>query len=201
MDMPKVNLDVLRTVPLGQKIMLLGIVIAGIGVGFYYYVVEPKENSIATLQADIVRLDTEIQGLSIKVKHLEELEAANKQLELELARKKERLPPEEEAVMLLKQLSDMGIKLGLDIKSWQPSAPITHSTGLYRRIPVKVEVAGGYHTAALFFDRINKLQRIVNVSNLQMGNPRIEENNRVVIQSVFELSAFVAPPDVKPAGK
>jgi type IV pilus assembly protein PilO len=60
-------------------------------------------------------------------------------------------------------------------------------------MPVSVEVAGGYHTAALFFDRVNKLSRIINVSNLAMGSPRIEQD-RVVVQTVFDLTAFASPP-------
>ena len=196
MELPKINLEALRTVPVAQKIALLGIIIGGLGVAFYYYVVEPKNEIIAQVQAEIGKLDAEIQTLVIKVKHLDELIAANKQLEIDLAKKKERLPPEEEAVMLLKQLSDLGVRLGLDIKLWKPGNPSEDPSKLFIRIPVNVEVAGGYHTAGLFFDRINKLPRIINVSDLRMGSPRIEQG-RVVIQSVFDLTAFAAPQDKK----
>ena len=196
MELPKINLEALRTVPVAQKIALLGIIIGGLGVAFYYYVVEPKNEIIAQVQAEIGKLDAEIQTLVIKVKHLDELIAANKQLEIDLAKKKERLPPEEEAVMLLKQLSDLGVRLGLDIKLWKPGNPSEDPSKLFIRIPVNVEVAGGYHTAGLFFDRINKLPRIINVSDLKMGSPRIEQG-RVVIQSVFDLTAFAAPQDKK----
>lgn len=196
MELPKVNLEALRTVPVAQKIALLGIIIGGLGVAFYYYVVEPKNEIIAHLQAEIGKLDAEIQTLVIKVKHLDELIAASKQLEIDLAKKKERLPPEEEAVMLLKQLSDLGVRLGLDIKLWKPGNPSEDPSKLFIRLPVNVEVAGGYHTAGLFFDRINKLPRIINVSDLKMGSPRIEQG-RVVIQSVFDLTAFAAPQDKK----
>ena len=198
MKMPEVSLDVLRTVPLVQKVALLVLMIAGILALFYYYVVEPKSIEIAALQADIGKLDTEIQTLTIKVKHLDELIAANKQLEIELAKKKERLPPEEEAVMLLKQVSDLGIRLGLDIKLWKPGSKSEDASKLFVRLPVNVEVAGGYHTAALFFDRINNLPRIVTVSNLKMGNPR-NEKGRIVTQTVFDLVAYAAPQEVKVA--
>jgi type IV pilus assembly protein PilO len=63
---------------------------------------------------------------------------------------------------------------------------------------VNVEVTGGYHTAALFFDRINGLPRIVTVSNLKMGSPKTEKG-RVVTQTVFDLVAYAAPQDVKVA--
>lgn len=192
MDMPKLNLDSLRTVPLPQKLALLGLVVAGIAVGVYYYYVEPENEQITQLQTQIAQLDSEVQNLSIKVKHLDELIAATKQLEIELAKKKERLPPSEEAVMLLKQLSDLGSRLGLDIKLWKPAPPAEDPSKLFVRMPVNVEVTGGYHTAAIFFDRVNRLPRIINVSDLKMGSPQIEKG-RVVTQTVFDLVAFAAP--------
>jgi type IV pilus assembly protein PilO len=196
-ELPKINLEQLRTVSLAQKLALLTIVVVGIGVAFYYYIATPKNVEIARLQEEVAKLDTEVQATTIKVQHLDELVAASEQLEKELAKKKERLPPQEEAVMLLKQLSDLGIRLGLDIKLWKPGNQADDPSRLFVRMPVSVEVAGGYHTAAMFFDRINKLPRIINVSDLRMGSSRIEQD-RVVIQTLFELTAFVAPPDAKP---
>ena len=196
MKLPSINLDLLRSIPWAQKAGLLVMVLAGIIVGFYYYIAEPKSVEIAGLQGTIGTLDNEIQTLTIKVKHLDELIAASKQLEIELAKKKERLPPEEEAVMLLKQVSDLGIRLGLDIKLWKPSPKSEDSSKLFVRMPVNVEVSGGYHTAALFFDRINALPRIVTVSGLKMGAPKLEKG-RVVTQTVFDLIAYAAPEEPK----
>lgn len=196
MNLPVINLDVLRSIPLLQKIGLLLMVLGGILAGFYYYMAEPKSSEIAGLQGTIGALDSEIQLLTIKVKHLDELVAANTQLEIELAKKKERLPPEEEAVMLLKQVSDFGLRLGLDIKLWKPSAKSEDPSKLFVRMPVNVEVSGGYHTAALFFDRINALPRIVTVSGLKMGSPKFEKG-RIVTQTVFDLVAYAAPQEAK----
>jgi type IV pilus assembly protein PilO len=183
---------------MSQKLILLVLLVAGISAAFYYYVATPKQESIAKLQEEIGKLDMEVQATTIKVQHLDELLAANKELEKELAKKKERLPPQEEAVMLLKQLSDLGIRLGLDIRLWKPGNQAEDPSKLFVRMPVSVEVAGGYHTAALFFDRINKLPRIINVSDLRMGSSKVEQD-RVVIQTLFELTAFVAPPEPKMA--
>jgi type IV pilus assembly protein PilO len=63
-------------------------------------------------------------------------------------------------------------------------------------MPVNVEVSGGYHTAALFFDRINAMPRIVTVSGLKMGAPKFEKG-RVVAQTVFDLVAYAAPEENK----
>jgi type IV pilus assembly protein PilO len=198
MKLPELNIEVLRTIPLLQKVGFLALVLAGILVAFYYQIVEPKSTEIEGLQGTISKLDTEIQTLTIKVKHLDELIAASKQLEIELAKKKERLPPEEEAVMLLKQVSDLGVRLGLDIRLWRPGPKAEDPSKLFVRMPVNVEVSGGYHTAAIFFDRINSLPRIVTVSGLKMGSPKIEKG-RVVTQTVFDLIAYAAPQENKVA--
>ena len=196
MSLIDLNLDSLRGIPTIQKVALLGLFMAGILVAFYYYIVDPKTMEIEAVQGQVGQLDTEIQTLTIKVKHLDELVAASKQLEIELAKKKERLPPEEEAVMLLKQVSDLGIRLGLDIKLWKPGAQSEDASKLFVRMPVNVEVTGGYHTAALFFDRISKFPRIITVSDVKIGSPRVDQG-RVVTQTVFDLVAYAAPQEKK----
>jgi type IV pilus assembly protein PilO len=197
MARPSLKLDALRNVPAPQKALLLFLLVGGILAGFYFYVVEPKSTTIAALQAQNGQLEAEIQTLTIKVKHLDELIAASKQLEIELAKKKERLPPEEEAIMLLKQVSDLGVRLGLEIKLWRPGQQTEDASKLFVKMPVSVEVSGVYHTAALFFDRINRLPRIITVSGLKMGSPKIEPG-RVVSQTTFDLVAYAAPQE-KPA--
>jgi len=197
MALPILKLDILETTPMRQKVALLIIVVAAIGAAFYYYFAQPRLEVIASLEEEVEKLEGEIQSNTVKVKHLDELIAANRQLEIELAKKKERLPPADEAVMMLKQLSDLAIRLGLDIKLWKPGTQVEDPSKLFFRFPVSVEVAGGYHTAALFFDRIRNLPRILNVSDLRMGSPK-PEKDRVIIQTLFELIAFVAPPEPKP---
>jgi type IV pilus assembly protein PilO len=197
MELPSVNLDSLRNVPAPQKAALLFLIVGGIVAAFYFYIAEPKSANIAALQAENGRLEGEMQTLTIKVKHLDEIIAASKQLEIELAKKKERLPPEEEAIMLLKQVSDLGVRLGLDIRLWKPGTPAEDASKLFVKMPVNVEVSGVYHTAALFFDRINRLPRIITVSGLKMGSPKVEQG-RIVSQTTFDLIAYAAPQE-KPA--
>jgi type IV pilus assembly protein PilO len=192
MDLPSISLDSLRNVPAQQKAALLILLVGGIIAAFYFYIAEPKAAEIVALQAESSRLDSEMQSLAIKLKHLDEIIAASKQLEIELAKKRERLPPEEEAIMLLKQVSDLGVRLGLDVRLWKPATPSEDASKLFVKMPVNVEVSGAYHTAALFFDRINRLPQIITVSGLKMGSPKSEQG-RIVSQTTFDLIAYAAP--------
>ena len=96
----------------------------------------------------------------------------------------------------LKQLSDVGVRLGLDIKLWKPGTPSEDPSKLFVPIPVSAEVMGGYHTAAVIFDRMSKLPAIMNVSDLRMGSAKLEQEH-ALIQTAFELTAFVALPEMK----
>src|SRR2546422_1203807 len=204
MTMP--DLAAFKAVPLQQKIAMLVLALVGIGVGFYFYVEEPLQEKITSLKSDIAKLDTEINTNKIKIAKLEDLKQLNAELQRQLSKNQEYLPPEEEAVTLLKQLSDLGTRIGLDLKLWRPGARAEDSSKLFVRLPVDVEMSGGYHTLALFFDRIGKLPRIINVNKIKMGGGK-EERGRVSVQTSFQLTAFAsptastAPGGAKPAGK
>ena len=91
MGLPSLNSETLRNIPGAQKAVFLLLLVGLLIAAFYFCIAEPKSAAIEALQADNAKLDSEIQTLTIKVKHLDQLVAANRQLELELAKKKERL--------------------------------------------------------------------------------------------------------------
>jgi type IV pilus assembly protein PilO len=43
----------------------------------------------------------------------------------------------------------------------------------YAEIPVDIVVRGGFHNAVAFFDDVSKLNRIVNIDNIDFRNPRV----------------------------
>src|SRR5437867_9468043 len=198
------DLAAFKAVPMQQKLAMLVLALVGIGVGLYFAFEEPLQDKIAGLQSDIAKLETEINTDKVKIAKLEELKQLNAELQRQLSKNQEYLPPEEEAVTLLKQLSDLGTRIGLDLKLWRPGARAEDSSKLFVRLPVDVEMSGGYHTLALFFDRISKLPRIINVNKIKMGGGK-EERGRLSVQTSFQVTAFAspapAPGGAKPAGK
>ncbi|MEO5658024.1 MAG: type 4a pilus biogenesis protein PilO [Nitrospiria bacterium] len=202
------NMDVLKALPTYQKALLAAILLIAVVVAFVWFVYIPKHAEIVALDQQIAQINNEISINQAKARRLDDLKRENEALAAQLAILKEQLPPESEVASLLKQVSDLGIKTGLDFKLWRPTDRRPGASGLYNEIPVEVEVAGGYHAIATFFDRIGKLPRIVNVSGLKMSNVRIEKG-RLMIQTTFRATAFAAvegppasgtPPPGKPAG-
>ncbi len=186
------NIAAFKAIPMNQKIALLVLLLAGIGAGFYYLVEDPQQQVIQTLRTEVEKLDKEITINKEKVKNLAALKQLNAELEIQLAKNQDHLPPESEAATLLKQLSDLGTRIGLSLKSWKPGSRQEDASKLFVRLPADVVMTGGYHTLALFFDRISKLPRIINVSKIQMGSGKVERD-RVSVQATFQITAFASP--------
>ncbi len=181
-----------KAIPMAQKLALMGLVVVAIAALFYFLVESPYQEDLGVLRVEIGKMDEEIKTNRAKVAHLDELKRVHAQLQQQLAKNQEQLPPEEEVAMLLKQISDLGQRIGLNFKLWKPGTRAEDSSKLFVRLPVSVEMSGGYHTLALFFDRIGKLPRIINVSKIKMGNGKTERGN-ISIQTSFELTAFASP--------
>ncbi len=200
------NLDFIKNLPPYQKMLALGLIVILIVAMFFWFFYLPKNNQIAGLRNEIAKLEGEIGINRAKVEKLDQLKKENAELEKQLAEKTEQLPLEAEVASLLKQVSDLGLRVGLDFKLWKPTAKKADPSGLYTEVPVDVEIGGGYHMTATFFDNVSKLSRIVNIRNIKMGNPRVEKG-RLIIQTSFVATAFAATEqkpvvEVKPkAGK
>jgi len=76
------------------------------------------------------------------------------------------LPTTSEIPSLLKNITKLGNDSNLEFLLFSPEKQV--SKEFYIEIPVSIEVLGSYHDVAVFFDKVGKLDRIVNVVNVNM---------------------------------
>ena len=160
---------------------------------FVWFVFIPNNDEISQLEETIAGLQNDINIRRVMVRHLEELKVENRLLEERLALLQKKFPSEAEVEVFLKQVSDLGEKAGLNFKLWKPSERRVHPSRLYLEVPVAVEVSGEYHALGIFFDQISHLPRIVNWSDIKMGNAKLDKN-RVMIETSFLATAFATVP-------
>ncbi len=55
--------------------------------------------------------------------------------------------------------------------------------GFYVELPINLELTGGYHNVAVYFDKIGKEERIINVKNVSVRTPRLEDGETIVTVS------------------
>jgi type IV pilus assembly protein PilO len=181
----------LKAMPVYQRLMIFAFVLAVYIGGFVWFIYLPKQEQLVFLKQEIALLSKDVQEHQAKADRLEALLKEKELAEQQLAELQQELPLEPEAVALLKQIAELGVKSGLDFKLWRPTAARPAQNGLYVEYPVDIEVAGGYHALAGFFDQIGRLQRIVNVTNIRMGQAKVTPID-VVISTTFNATAFAS---------
>lgn len=158
----------------------------------------PKQKTIKTLDATIDSQNNEIAASQAKSAKLDILKQENERLLKRINELQDQLPEEKEISSLLKQVSDMGIAAGLEIKSWKPGQKITHESGIVYEIPVAVEAIGTYHNLGYFLSGLTKLNRIVNISDMKVTNLKsVKEAGKGenLLNVSFKASTFSAIPE------
>lgn len=159
----------LKTLPAYAKAIIVALPSVIIAVLLVFLFVLPKQKQIKALDDQIDKQLKEIASSETKAEKLEFLKKENERLQKRLTELKEQLPPEREISTLLKQVSDLGIGAGLEIKSWKPGQKKDHPSGIVYEIPVNVAVTGRYHNLGHFFSSITKLPRIVNINDMKIA--------------------------------
>jgi type IV pilus assembly protein PilO len=133
---------------------------------FVFLVYFPRTDEIKRLRTDIEQLDQQIRIATTKVKNMKKLEADLAAVEEDLKFALKLLPSTSEIPTLLKNITKLGNDSNLEFLFFSPQKEIPRE--LYVEIPVSVEVRGTYHNVAGFFDKVSKLDRIVNVVDITM---------------------------------
>ncbi len=166
---------------------------------FIWQVHIPKKTQIKQLEKDIAALQVKISDNDAKIKNYDILKAELKSLEQKLQLLTEQLPPGTEVSGLLRQVQNLVSQSGLSLKLWRPETRKVHPSGLYEEIPITMDLVGGYHDVALFFDRVSKLTRIVNMRNLKMGTATMNKSGNMEIKISCTAMTFATvekKPDV-----
>ena len=177
-----------KTLPFWGQVALVAVVCASL-VCVAYWAYPNFSQMQQQNQADAKRLEdlqTEIRrGAAIEAKLPEfEREIANLQKKLEDLL--QILPTEPETGELLKWVKNLTDQSNLDLQRFDPGA--LRAVEFYREFPINMDVVGDYHDLGVFFDRISKYSRIINVDNVQIGT---NSSGKGSIHSTFTATTFV----------
>jgi type IV pilus assembly protein PilO len=117
--------------------------------------------------------------------------------EVQFKRAMTALPEKEEIPSLLTSISRSGQDVGLEFLLFEPKLEVRKD--FYAEIPVSIEVNGGYHDLAIFFDKVARLNRIVNIKNISME--RKKDNQELSTKCTAVTYKFVEPAPKKPGSK
>ena len=195
----KVNIN-LKTLPAYVKVILSLAPALLIVIGVVFLLILPKHKEINALEIKIAAQENEIAKNQAMAAKLPQLTLENEKLRKRLEELKLQLPEEKEITSLLKQVSDLCIRAGLKVSLWKPEAKRTHASGIVYEIPVKVELGGSYHSLGSFFSSLTKLNRIVNITDFKLTDPK-PDKGIAVMKITFTATTFSSVPEEELAKK
>jgi type IV pilus assembly protein PilO len=130
---------------------------------------------------------TELDSKRSKTNARAALERDLRDLGAELKRAQARLPDQREIANLLDNVAASGRQAGLEITLFRQKPEVLHD--FYAEVPVEMQMRGTYQDVALFLDRVKRLDRIVNVANIQLTKPRLE-GERMLLDAACTATTF-----------
>ena len=170
-----------------KKILILsGLVVVILGLYFYLFYI-PKSEVLTRKTAEMGKLETQVRELRIIAANIKRFQAEAAKLREELQLAIAQLPTSREIPALLANISNLGKDSGLEFLLFRPTPEVNRE--FYAEIPVEIKVRGGYHDVALFFDKVAKLPRIVNINGVAMDDVK-EAQGRWEIVTACTATTF-----------
>jgi type IV pilus assembly protein PilO len=159
----------------------------------YFLLIQPKWderealwNRNETLRAKVVQARADEANLRPF-----RVQAAALRKRLEAAQ--ERLPLEREVPRLYRQVSDLAVQSGLGLALFQPRAP--EEKAVLTELPIAVISESGYHQLGVFFDKVGRLPRIVNLGEFRLSGI---ERSTGSVRAELTLMTYVFRPEGAP---
>ena len=163
-------LEQLGRLPRSQRLLLFFLIYGLIAAGYFGLLYMPASGRIAELETQEQGLLQQKAQLEQRLRDKERFEAELETLMVDLKEALKELPNDREIPGLLKGISGMGKKVGLEVVKFQPLPERLQE--YVAEVPVALELTGNYHEVALFFERLSKMNRIVYVQDIEIKEPK-----------------------------
>ena len=171
------------------SLLLLVVFLGAYGYVFYKPQYEEKER----LKAELSKLYKELEDSKRMAAELERYKAEVEKMNLELAAALTQLPTEKEIPEILKNISSLGKESNLEFTLFRPKPEEPQQ--YYAKVPIELTMVGSYHNTGMFFDRVSKQPRIINVVDFNMtrqkeARPRGDIRDETVIRTSCLLNTY-----------
>jgi len=165
-----------------QMGLFLALAAAGVAAFYYLYAI-PAQDEIAQQQLKLNSLRADINKGMATARKLPQFRAQVADLQNRLDGLQSVLPDEKDFGDLLRNLQTLAVQSNLTIRVFKPAPVITKQ--LHAEWPINIELDGTYHNLGLFFDRISRFSRIINIGNIVLkAKDKAEQNTTISVACV-----------------
>jgi Tfp pilus assembly protein PilO len=151
---------------------------------------------IKNKRAELAQLQQEIEKGRAAERKLAQFREEVKRLELELSKLLQILPSKRNTEELIKRIEALTRQGDFTLKKFTPGEFVPKE--FYSEWPIEIVVDGTYHNLALFFDRMSRFSRIINVEDLKINS--LDNAPGKSIAANFVAKTFIYTGDETGAG-
>jgi len=170
------------------KIAVLALILGIIVAVYWQFLYRPVMAEVKTLEPELTTLKQELSAKQAIVAERPKYEAELEQTRHELVLALKQLPDKSEIPSLLENISSLGKSSGLNFILFKPRPEVPKN--FYAEIPVDIKVQGSYRDVVTFFDRVSKMPRIVNMSEISMTGPKRESDGRTSVTTTCMATTY-----------
>jgi len=163
--------------PVVARLGIMLLVAALVGGGFYYLVLNDMIQKNNTLETQIKDKKAENERLRPYEPMLARMNQDIVDLQRQIELEKKIVPEDKDVDQFIKILHDTASTAGIEIRRYTTIPGANHE--FYGEVPFAIDIDGPYYSVLNFFDRVGRLERIVNITNLQMANTKTPGPARV----------------------
>jgi len=156
-----------KQLPYVAQIGLTALVILLLAGGAYLFALQPLAKANETDALTLKSKQAEVARLTPYKTKLAELNSQTEILKAKMEEQRKVVPDEAEVPTFITLVDNEASAAGVEVRRYTPKD--TTSKEYYVEVPIDVDVDGPYYSVLNFYDRLQKVQRIVNVSKLTMG--------------------------------
>ncbi len=148
------------------RVLIMAGTLVVLGGIFAWLAYLPMADDIAKTEQEVSKLEQKLNQVVVKARAEKKLQAEYAEADLQFQEALKLLPNTKEIPALLRTITQMGTDSQLDFILFSPQRETVQD--FYMEIPVSIEVNGTYNNVAVFFDKVGKMERIVNILNVSM---------------------------------
>jgi type IV pilus assembly protein PilO len=149
--------------------------------GFYNFYATGAQAEQALKQAHLNALKADINKGIATARRIGEFQAQITDLERRLDSLRNVLPEQKDVADTLRRIQGLATQSNLTLLRFTPMAQ--KQQPLYLEVPYRLQAEGSYHNLGLFFDRVSKFPRIINVGDIGISaRPRQDPNNTIIAE-------------------
>lgn len=161
-----ITFDTIVKLPASRKVLILALILVAILGLYFYFIYIPKSEVLDKKVSEMGKLETQVRELRVIAANMKRFQAEAAKLREELKLAMAQLPTSKEIPSLLANISNLGKESGLEFLLFRPVPEVTRE--FYAEIPVEIRVKGTYSDVAIFFGKVGKMSRIVNIAGVTM---------------------------------